>query len=385
MKINLKTYQAKSAESKPPSVKPKGESLSDLMNKDIQLFGNNWKAEKKEALYNEMSVLLKAGMDLKTALDVIEENQDKKKDQKIIQNISEFIISGLSLSEALEREGKFTPYEIFSVKIAEESGKLVDVLEELATYFKKSIQYRRLLVSALSYPVLVIGVSLLTLAFMLNFLIPLFGDIYKRLNQELPAATKMVINLSEFFNDYFLYGILGIVLIGSLIFYNRKQIWLRAALSKMLLKTPLFGKIFRQIYIARFAHSMSFLLESKVPIIQALGLTEKMIGFYPIEKSAKDSAAEILKGKPFFASLQKHSVYPKRVIALLKVGEETNQLNLMLGRIASQYEEETEQKIKLLGSLIEPILIVFLAITVGFILIAMYLPIFNLVTSFGVQ
>lgn len=138
------------------------------------------------------------------------------------------------------------------------------------------------------------------------------------------------------------------------------------------------------IYLARFCHSMAFLLNARVPILRALALVKKMIGFYPIEQSLTSASEDVTKGQALNHSLGKFKIYPHRIITLLKVGEEANWLEAMFLKLAEQYNDEVEQRTKMLGSLIEPILIVFLALVVGLVLVAMYLPIFKLVSNFGV-
>ena len=388
MEINIKQYQQQNKKIAPKQEKVKKKetstSIFDFLNKDIQLFGNKLSLKKKESFYAELSVLLKAGLDLKTALDLVLETQEKEKDKALIETIRTALVQGENLSGAMEQTQKFSTYEIYSVRIAEESGKLPPILNELSVYFAKSMQFRRLLVSALSYPILVIFVSFLALAFLLNFLVPLFGDIYTRLDQELPAITLWIIHLSAIFQKYFSIGFMVIIGIIAFLFYQRKTIWFRKASSKVMLYIPVFGSLIRQLYISRFSQALSFLLSSKVPLLKATDLTRKMIGFYPLEHSLEVINQDILKGQPLHTSMRQFSIYPKQMIALIKVGEEANQLENMFAKIATQYTDEVEQKTKMLGSLIEPVLIVFLAMIVGLVLVSMYLPIFKLVTNFGI-
>lgn len=364
--------------------KTKNNLLFTLLNKDIQLGGKQLSLKKKEYFYTELEILLKAGLDLKTTLDLIEEGQINKKDQQLFAQIRRAVIQGDSLSAAMDNSDKFSAYEIHSIRIAEESGQLPPILTELALYFAKNIQYRRLLVSALSYPVLVISVSILALLFLLQFLVPLFGDIYARLDQDLPPITIFMVELSEFVQQYFKSGIIGVSSLVLLLFTQRKKDFYRKWKDVVLIHIPIFGKLIRQLYLARFCQAMAFLLSSKVPMLNALELIQKMVGFYPIEQSIHQVSQEILKGTSLHKSLAAFSIYPHRMIALVKVGEQANQLPTMFSKLAAQYNDEVEQQTKMLGSLIEPVLIVFLAIVVGLVLVAMYMPIFKLVTGFGV-
>lgn len=381
MSIDLKKYAQNSVA---PSPKERPDtSFWDFMHRDIQLFGSQWNAKKKEGFYTELELLLKAGLDLNAAIVLIQESQKKEKDRKLIQQLEASIVGGASLSDAMAQSGKFSDYEVFSIRIAEESGQLPPILRELAHYFELNIRFQRLLISALSYPILVISVAILALAFLLNFLVPLFGEIYTRLNQDLPAITKTIIAFSEWSTRYLpLIGI--ILLIGIVIlFFQREASWFRKISAKVLMHIPVFGRLVHQLFLSRFCQALSFLVDAKVPLLKAMGLTKKMIRFYPIEEALDFAEKQLYKGHSLHETLRQFSVFPKRMIALLKVGEEANQLDTIFRKLADQYQEQVEQQTKLLSSLIEPILIVFLALVVGLVLVSMYLPIFKLVTNFG--
>jgi type IV pilus assembly protein PilC len=355
----------------------------ELLNRDIKLFGSSYGAKQKEAFYTELEALLKAGLDIKAALELLQEGATKKKEQQLYQSIQESIISGSSLSEAMQQSKKFSEYEYFSIRIAEESGNLPPVLRELAQYFARILQYRRLLISALSYPILVIGVSIFALAFLLNFLVPIFSGLYERLGQSLPPLTEWIIQLSDALQS--LVRPAGIILLGvsALMYWQKKAAWFRKSSAAVMLYIPIFGTLIHQIYLARFCQAMAFLMQAHVPVLQAIGLAQKMVRFYPIEQALEQVQKEIFDGIALHQSLSQFRIFPRRLIALIRVGEEANQLGAMFGKLASQYNEGVEQRTKLVGSLIEPVIIVFLALVVGLILVAMYLPIFKLVTNFG--
>lgn len=352
-------------------------------NRDIQLFDTGLGARKKEAFFLEFGVLLKAGLDFKSALELVTSGMGKKDREKVFTPMQDAVIHGASLSEAMENSGKFTAYDVYSVRIAEESGTMESVLNELAAFYHKSMQHRRLLVSALSYPAIVVFTAIGALSFLLNFLVPMFGDVYKRLNQDLPGITKAVVHLSHLFAVYSGPFFLGIGSLTVLFFIQRKALWFRRGSSWLLLRTPIIGNLVRLLFLNRFCSAMAFLCGAKVPVLEALSLTQKMVGFYPLETALDSIQAAILRGQSLHKSMEQFSLFPKRMTALVKVGEEVNKLDQMFGRLATQYNDEAEHQIKSLGSLIEPVLIVFLAVVVGFVLIAMYLPIFKLVTNFS--
>ncbi len=350
----------------------------DFMNRDIQLFGSGWAMTKKERFYNELEVLLTAGLDIQQSLSLIEENQKNEKDKLLIHSISETIINGAALSEALDQTKQFSNYEIFSIKIGEESGQLQSVLTELATYFNKNLQYKKQLISALSYPVFVILFAFGVIFFLLNYLVPMFSGVYKQFDKTLPAVTQTIINLSNWMQLYSGWLFLAIFSVIILIYSQRNRLLVRRAMSWLLIHLPIFGTVIRSIYLARFCQSMSLLLNAKVPLLKSVQLVHKMIAFYPIEVALASAEQEILTGEALYQTLQQHPIFPNKLVTLVRVGEEASQLDTMFQKLAQQYNNEIDNQTSIIGSLIEPVLIIGLGVLVGFILVAMYLPLFQL-------
>ena len=253
-----------------------------------------------------------------------------------------------------------------------------EVLEELSSFFKRSIKYRQQLLGALAYPVFVISFAFLVIYFLLNYLVPLFSDVYERFDGELPQITQKIILLSDWLGANSVYLFLTLASIFGLLYWQRRQTWFRRASSWLLLRLPIFGGIFQQLYLSRFAQSMALLLRARIPLLKSVQLVAKMVGFYPIEVSLKNAEAEILRGKLLQESLEGYSIYPQQLLALVQVGEESSTLDAMFQKLSDQYNEEVEQKTAVIGSLIEPLLIIFLGVLVGVILVAMYLPLFQL-------
>ena len=380
--IDLSKYQL------PPKsrdlIKQKKEtSVFDFLSKDIRLFGTQLNDKKKERFYSELNILFSAGIDIKTALELIEEEQTKKAEKELFSKIRESVINGGSLSEAIKETEKFSTYEYYSIKIGEESGRLPEVLEELAVFFSKKIRQKRLVLNALSYPSIVLLVAFGAIFFMMKFIVPMFADVFLRFGGDLPYITKLIIKISKAFSLYAYYFIFSILGTG-LFFYTQKQKdWFRRISASLIMKTPIMGNIIQKIYLARFCHSMNLLISAKTPLLQAIQLVKKMVGFYPVEYSLGLVEHNVLKGESLSLSLSRYPVYNKRLIALIKVAEEVNQLDLVFGKLAKQYTDEVEHQTSLIGSLIEPVMIIFLGLMVAVILVAMYLPLFQLSTSFG--
>lgn len=351
-------------------------------NKDIQLWKSGMKLKERESFYTELSTLLSAGLDIQKSLQLIEKSRSKKSSKTTTQQIQNTIINGDSLSQAMRKTGEFSDYEIYTIQIGEETGRLTDVLEELSKFYAKSIKYQQKLIGAFSYPVFVIGFALLVVWFLLKYLVPLFSDIYQRFDGDLPLITQKIILLSNWLGEYSWLIFLCAMIIFGLLYFQRKKKWFRHFFSAFLLKFPLFGSIIRHIYLARFCQSMGFLLESRVSLTQTVQLVQKMIQFYPIEKSMEQAHQNIINGMTLHTTLNQHSFYPEQLIALVNVGEETGKVDKMFLKLSEQYNTLADEKTALISSLLEPVLIIGLGIIVGIILVAMYLPLFQMSTNF---
>jgi type IV pilus assembly protein PilC len=322
-------------------------------------------------------------VDIRSALELIETEQTKEKDRILFASIKESIISGNSLSKALQQTELFTMYEYYSLQIGEESGRLTEVLTELSLFFTKKIQQKRQLTSALSYPAVVFFASFGAIFFMMKFVVPMFADVFKRFKGELPAFTKLIIRISDAFGNYSLYFIIFFVALTGFLISQREAVWFRKYGAKIILRTPIMKDMIAKIYLARFCQSMNLLISAKTPLVTAIELVKKMVGFYPIEISLETVQEDLLRGKPLHLSLSKFKIYNRRMISLIKVAEEVNQLDTMFSRLSKQYSDEVEHQTSILGSLIEPIMIIFLGILVAVILVAMYLPLFQMSSKVG--
>ena len=383
MAINLKQFEVGVESPSRDATKKRQSDWSNILQKDIQLFGNGLGLKQKEALFSELSVLLSAGMDIRRSLELIEKNQTKEKGKKLISSIYENIVNGTSLSEAMRLSGKFSEYEIYSLQIGEESGQLVGVLGELSEYYTKSIKYRQQFLGALAYPTFVIGFAFLVVFFLLKYLVPMFSDVYKRFNGELPLVTRKLIDLSAWVEANGLYVILAVVAITVGLFFQKEKLWFKKVSASFLLRIPLFGTIISKVYLARFCQSMYLLLSAKVPLLRAVELVEKMIDFYPISSSLKVAKDDVLQGQLLHSTLSKSSFYPNNLIAMVQVGEEASQLDAMFKKLSGQYSTDVERQTAMIGSLIEPILIIGLGAIVGVILVAMYMPLFQMSVGVG--
>lgn len=364
--------------------KPQKDSLDlwSVLNTDISFGSKQVSDKKKESLYVELSTLLLSGIDLRTALELILVDQEQAKDKALFDGIRLRILSGLALSQALKETGRFSDYEYYSIKIGEETGRLGEVLTDLAKYYKSKIQQRRKIVSAVTYPMIVLLSSLGAVFFMIKFVVPMFADVFLRFGGELPWITATIIKISGGFDRYFPFFMLLLFLMLAFYFFKRKTLWFRRVSSMFFLKTPVIGDLIKKIYLARFANTMRLLVSTDTPLLQSIALVRQMIDYYPIEESLSKVEKDILQGQSLHKSLAGFGFYPPKMIQLIKVGEEVNRLDYFFEKIASQYTEEVEYRTNTISSLLEPLIIIFLGLVVGVILIAMYLPMFQMSNSF---
>lgn len=342
-------------------------------------FGKAFPDKAKESFYNEFSTLLDSGVDIQRALSIlIEEQTTGSRLIMILQSIQNSLIVGNSLSEALKNTTHFSSYEYQSVRIGEESGRLKLVLEHLAKFYADKVKLRRQLIGVFTYPVFVICITFGVLYFMLSSVVPMFEDVFKQFGQELPALTQKIIWLSKYFSTFMMYLILAIIGLSAYGYSQRKEEWYRKMMGNFILRLPVVGGLMKKIYLARFCQSMSLLLSSKTPLVTTLDLVEDMIGFYPLEEAMRETKKVILSGENLNVGLAKFPIFDKRLISLTKIAEEINQLDATFERLTKQYQEEIEFRTKLLGTVIEPLIIVIIGLVVGVIMVAMYMPMFNL-------
>ncbi|MCF6318182.1 MAG: type II secretion system F family protein [Proteobacteria bacterium] len=364
------------------SIKPKPDATS-FLKKEIVLFNKPFSSKIKEDFYTELSVLLKAGVNLKDALELLENSQKKKQNKEILHIVSKDIVSGQSLSETIHKQKHFTDYEYYSLKIGEETGTLAQVSEQLGGFFSRKNEQRRNLISALTYPIIILSTAVLVVVFMLNFVVPMFQDIFKQQNVELPGITKFIINLSEFIKDYgWLLILVFIGLLSSRVFLNKKE-WYKHTKDNFILKIPFIGNFVKTVYLSQFTQAVSLLTASKVPVVNSIQLVKQMINFYPLQNALETVEQEILKGSSLSKSLSHHKLFDDKMIALVKVAEETNQTEFIFDRLNMQYNTQVQQQSKLLSTIMEPLIILFVGVLVGVILIAMYLPMFKLSSVLG--
>ncbi|MCC6370238.1 MAG: type II secretion system F family protein [Bacteroidia bacterium] len=379
--IDLSKYSTTTASSKSTVAEEK--SVTQLLNREITFFEKKFGPKEKEGFYSELGLLLSTGVDIKTAFEIIEEDIPNKKHKNLLEQIKNDIISGKRVYEAVALHSKiFSKYEAESIRIGEDTGKLAEVLKELGAFYESGIKLRRQIVGVLTYPVVVISMAILIVYFMLSFVVPIFSDIFTQTGGELPQITQFLIKVSNK-SDVIFYTLF--TLIAALVLTHKTQkhkAWYRKFTSELFLKVPVVNKLIQKIYLARFCQSMKLLASSKVMINETLDLVRNMIEYYPMEKALEEVKKEVVnEGKLLNESLARHNIFPKKLVALIKLSEEVNAPEIIFDKLYQQYSAEIEHQQAVLGKLIEPVFIILLGLFVGFILVAMYLPMFEMSTG----
>lgn len=332
----------------------------------------------------QFSVMIDAGLPLVQCIDILGEQQQNAFFKDVLRQVRQNVEEGATLYAALEKHPKvFDSLYTHMVEAGETGGVLDLILQRLATLIEKVVKLKRSIVSASIYPAAVIAVAIGAIAIIMIVVIPQFQQIFLGLlgpGELLPLPTRIVMAISSFLAGW---GGLALLLfiIGSAvgITYYYKTERGRWQIDTLLLKMPIFGSILRKVGVARFSRILSTLLSSGVPILQSLNITAKTAGNVVIEDAILKVRAGVERGENFVDPLKATNVFPHMVSQMIGVGEQTGALDAMLGKIADFYEEEVDTAIADLLAMIEPVLIAFLGITIGSIVISMYLPLFSLI------
>lgn len=342
-----------------------------------------FKDKAKEKFYSELSLLYSSGIHITQALEIIKsEYKINSFECKVFESLLSTLRKGEQLSTALQQaKAGFTDYEIYNISIGQETGKLAEILKELALYFNRKLKLQRQLMSALSYPIIIVVTTIIVILILMNFVVPVFADIFRQMDKPLPPMTKLVIEMSNFITDYIL--ILLLIPLVLLIVYQKEKEkeWFRKTMAQLSLKLPIFNEIIQKTYLARMCQSFSLLLSSQINTSEAVQLVSKMVSFYPIELALKQVAKDLEKGSTFHECFAKHKIFPARLVSLIKVGEEVSKIEEIFSKVSQQYTEEVEYKSSVISTLLEPFIITIVGVIVAFILIALYQPMFDFSTN----
>lgn len=369
MAIDVTTFSARD--------KGKATTGNSLLQMEFSL-GAVFGLRHKELLYREIALMLSSGLQLKSALELLAEEQKHKKRKEILNQISLDIKLGKPLEEALSASGAFSKYECISIRMGEESGRLSYIMGQLADHFKNRLAQKRTVTSALTYPIVILLTSFGAVAFMMLYMVPMFRDVFGRTGKELPAITKVVIDFSDFFVAW--YGWLFLVILGIsiVIFNSRKSSKFQFIKSNALNRMPIIGGYYKTGILMEWTGAMSLLLESNVPLTTALELAAKLSSDVRLKQISSNLVRSLMSGDHLHISMKNTGFFEGRLVLLIKVAEEAHALEKVFKQIAEQHREDLDHRSKILGTLLEPLIILVLGAIVGFILLAMYLPIFQM-------
>jgi type IV pilus assembly protein PilC len=362
------------------SVKEKGREVA------VPKLGGRKKVKAKDlsVFTRQFSVMIDAGLPLVQCLDILSSQQENKYFQQVLTQVRQDVEEGATLAAAMSRHPKAFDQLFVNMVEAGETGGILDlILQRLSTYIEKIVKLRRDVISALIYPVAVIVIAVAVITVIMIFVIPAFQNIFLGLlgpGEQLPLPTRIVVGVSNF-----VAGVGGLIVLGVIVaiglavrayYKTEKGRW---RIDSILLKIPIIGGILRKIAIARFSRTLSTLLSSGVPILQALDITARTAGNVILEHAINKIRVGVERGESFVEPLRATTVFPNMVSQMIGIGEQTGALDSMLGKIADFYEQEVDSAIASLLTLIEPIMIAFLGVTIGSIVIAMYMPLFSLI------
>ena len=378
------TIKAKNREEAIQLLRNQGLILTGLREKKASggLFGLGAKVKDRDlAIFTkQFSVMIDAGLPLVQCLDIMAAQQENKYFANVLEQVRNDVEQGSTLADAMKKHPKVFDDLYTNMVAAGEAGGILDVImQRLSIYIEKAYKLKASFKSAMTYPVTVVTIAVLIVALILWKVIPAFASMFAGLGAELPLPTKFVIALSNFVVNFGFYIIIFLILLGYGIkkFYGTETG--RRFIDGLVLKMPIMGIIFKKIAVARFSRTLSTLVSSGVSILEGLLITARTAGNKIIEDAVMETRGYVEQGKTISEPLKDSGVFPPMVVQMISVGEQTGALDTMLSKIADFYEEEVDQAVAQLMSLLEPVMIVILGGLVGGIVVAMYLPIFTLI------
>jgi type IV pilus assembly protein PilC len=332
------------------------------------------------AFIRQFATMCEARLSLLTIFDILYQQTENRTIKIIIDRVKRDAQGGKTLHESFNRYNHiFTPFFLQMLKVGELTGQLDHMLLRVAVYYEKINSLKRKLLQALAYPALVVTVALAAVSFLLAYVVPTFADMFRDFDAQLPAITLILMNISAFISARFwIFPVTLVALVsGTKYLIGTKDgqiIW-----HKLQLNLPISGAIIKKNYISRFARTLGLLLESGIPILDALKVTSDSIPNTMVKSEINQMRYYAERGNMLTQSLKKSKIFPPMVTQMITVGEETAQLDKMLNRLADYYDSEIEASLSNLTTLLEPVIIIFLGVVLGTILIALYMPLFDLV------
>jgi len=332
----------------------------------------------------QLATMVNAGLPLIQALNVLGEQIEKPAFRGVVKEVETDVEGGANLSDALAKHPRvFSNLFVNLVRAGEISGMLDEILGRIATYLEETEALRRKVRSAMVYPTIVTAIALCITAFLVMFVIPKFRGIFDGLGGNLPAPTQILLSISDVTRRYFLV-VAGVIvsIIFALKAYGRTDKG-RLKIDSLKLQAPVFGVLLRKVAIAKFTRTLATLIRSGVPILGALEIVSKTAGNRVVEMAVERVRASVREGESIAGPLAQSGVFPPMVVRMISVGEQTGSMESMLGKIADFYDDQVDNAVSALTSMIEPLIIAFLGVVIGGIVVAMFLPVFKLTEVLG--
>jgi type IV pilus assembly protein PilC len=354
--------------------------------KEIKIPGFGGKVSDKDIVIftRQFATMIDAGLPLVQCLEILSAQCENPILGKAVGEVRADVEGGSTYADALRKHPKvFDDLYVNMVAAGEAGGILDTILNRLAKHIEKSMKLKKQVKSAMVYPATIMGVATIVIVVLLVFVIPIFAKMFTDFGGTLPALTQFVIDISYFMKNNILKiaGAIGLAAYGFKRYYQTPNG--RKTVDKLALKLPVLGDLIRKSAVAKFTRTLGTLIASGVPILEGLGIVAKTAGNKIIEQALMNARQSISEGKTISDPLGKEKVFPPMVVQMIAVGETTGALDAMLGKIADFYDDEVDAAVSALTSLLEPMLMVFLGVTIGTIVIAMYLPIFKLAAVVG--
>lgn len=363
----------------PLEVKPKS-----ALQKDIKLGSGRVKPKQVAAFVRQFATLNEAGIPISRALDVLRDQQDHPTFKKTLAAVRKDIDTGLTLGAAVAKHPTvFTPLTAAMIKAGEAGGFLTETLKSIAETLEADVKLRGKIKSAMTYPVAVLGLAALLVTAMLLFIVPIFDDMFTSLGGDLPVATQILVNASEFIK---VGGIPLVIVIVIFIMWwnkNKHRESIRRTIDPIKMKAPIFGKLVQKITIARFSQNFGALLAAGLPLMQVLDIVGSTSGSTILEDALIEVKKGVSQGELIAPQLAKHPIFPKMLVEMLAIGEDAGEIPNMMERIAISYNEEVDTMTESLSALMEPLMLMVLGGVVGGMVIAMYMPIFSIYDLVG--
>jgi type IV pilus assembly protein PilC len=327
----------------------------------------------------QFSTMIDAGLPIIQCLDILHSQQNNATFKKMLKQIKESVEGGATLAEALKKFPKHFDDLFVNMIAAGEAGGILDaILRRLAAYMEKAARLKSKVKGAMTYPLVTLGIAIVVLAVILIFVIPVFEEMFADFGSELPAPTQLVVAMSDLVKGKIVYLIIAFILFGFAFkkYYATEKG--HDTVDAVMLKLPVFGLLLRKVAVAKFTRTMGTMLASGVAILEALDIVAKTAGNRTVEKAIYNVRSGIAEGRTMADPLTESGVFPPMVCQMIAVGESTGALDAMLDKIADFYDEEVDQAVENMTAMIEPIMLVFLGVTIGGLVVAMYLPIFKM-------